>query len=76
MNVMKLASLDTRTTRTEQDGATATFCAQVLGLGATHHEEGCWVFKLPDGARVEVFGPGVSVRRALHHRTGRGLPCR
>ena|ERR1700724_2206902 len=65
MNIMKLAWLGTRT---EADTATAAFFAQVLGLPAALHEEGFWVFRLPDGAKVEVFGDACSYNR--HFTTG------
>jgi catechol 2,3-dioxygenase-like lactoylglutathione lyase family enzyme len=65
MDIIKLAWLGTRT---ERDNATAAFFAEVLGLPEALHEDGFWVFRLPDGAKVEVFGPACSYNR--HFTTG------
>ena len=52
----------------DEDGAAAAFFAQVLGLSEVLHEDGFWVFTLPDGAKVEVFGPAYPYNR--HFTTG------
>ena len=44
-------------TRTDHDKELAKFYTHVLGLQPVHAEPGFWVFKLPDGRNVEVFGP-------------------
>lgn len=43
-------------TRTERSGQLAHFYEHVLGLKPVHTEPEFWVFELPDGRRVEVFG--------------------
>jgi catechol 2,3-dioxygenase-like lactoylglutathione lyase family enzyme len=57
MEIIKLGWLGVRT---EHDNQLAAFFSDVLGLAEDHREEGFWVFKLPDGAKVEVFGPATS----------------
>jgi catechol 2,3-dioxygenase-like lactoylglutathione lyase family enzyme len=54
MQVHKLAWVGTRTEAASQ---TVAFFRDVLGLREDHAEEDFWVLKLPDGAKVEVFGP-------------------
>ena len=44
-------------TRTDHDKELADFYTHVLGLQPVHAEPGFWVFRLPDGRNVEVFGP-------------------
>jgi predicted enzyme related to lactoylglutathione lyase len=44
-------------TWTENPEATADFFGGVLGLRFSHSGDGVWVFQLPDGSKVEVFGP-------------------
>jgi catechol 2,3-dioxygenase-like lactoylglutathione lyase family enzyme len=44
-------------TRTEHGHDLAAFYEKVLGLTLTHSEPDFWVFTLPDGRNVEVFGP-------------------
>lgn len=44
-------------TRTENAPAMAHFLEHVLGLPVERPEAGFWVFSLPNGAKVEVFGP-------------------
>jgi catechol 2,3-dioxygenase-like lactoylglutathione lyase family enzyme len=53
MEVMGLGWLGTRTRDAE---ALVDFYSRVLGLRPTHQEPGFWVFTLPDGNNVEVFG--------------------
>ncbi|GIE06254.1 hypothetical protein Adu01nite_76040 [Paractinoplanes durhamensis] len=45
-------------TRTDRAEALAGFYRTVLGLRETYTEPGFWVFTLPDGRNVEVFGAG------------------
>ncbi|MGH2554575.1 MAG: VOC family protein [Actinomycetota bacterium] len=44
-------------TRTDDAQAMASFFEQVLGLTRERSEGDIWVFSLPDGSKVEVFGP-------------------
>ena len=43
-------------TRTDRAEALALFYQDVLGLDLVHTEPHFWVFELPDGQHVEVFG--------------------
>ena len=43
-------------TRTDRAEALANFYQDVLGLELVHTEPHYWVFELPDGQHVEVFG--------------------
>ena len=43
-------------TRTEHAESLARFYQDVLGLRLVHTEPHFWVFELPDGNHVEVFG--------------------
>jgi catechol 2,3-dioxygenase-like lactoylglutathione lyase family enzyme len=54
VKVIKLAWLGTRTDRAP---AAARFFTDVLGLQTAFTAPGFWVLTLPDGAKVEVFGP-------------------
>ncbi len=53
MNVLKLAWVGTRTERAEE---TAAFFGGTLGLRREPEVQDFWLFKLPDGSKVEVFG--------------------
>lgn len=53
---MDVTSLGWVGTRTERSGELADFYEHVLGLELVHQEPGFWVFRLPDGRNVEVFG--------------------
>jgi len=53
---MKVNGLGWVGTRTERAEALALFYQDVLGLGLVHTETDFWVFELPDGNHVEVFG--------------------
>ncbi|MEV4313797.1 VOC family protein [Actinocrispum sp. NPDC049592] len=53
MEITGLGWLGTRTARAE---ALVAFYRDVLGLPLRHEEPGFWVFTLPDGRNVEVFG--------------------
>src|SRR5919198_4140421 len=65
MRVHKLAWLGTRTDNPE---ATVAFFRSLLGLSVDHEEPDFVVLRLPDGAKVEVFGPGSDYNR--HFTTG------
>jgi predicted enzyme related to lactoylglutathione lyase len=54
-------------TRTERYSELVTFFRDVLQLGVDHEEEDFIVFRLPDGSKVEVFGP--SDRDHIHFKT-------
>lgn len=54
MRVLRIAWLGTRTDRAE---AMAEFLSTVMGLQLDHAAEDEWVFGLPGGGKVEVFGP-------------------
>jgi catechol 2,3-dioxygenase-like lactoylglutathione lyase family enzyme len=53
MNVLKLAWVGTRTDRAAE---TAAFFGETLGLRREPDVQEFWLFKLPDGSKVEVFG--------------------
>lgn len=54
---MDVTGLGWAGTRTEHSAELANFYESVLGLTPVHTEEGFWVYRLPDGRHVEVFGP-------------------
>jgi FtsP/CotA-like multicopper oxidase with cupredoxin domain len=62
---IKLARVGTRTERPEP---TVAFFPDLLGLRLALPLEDFWVLKLPDGSKVEVFGPDGPVNR--HFTTG------
>ena len=53
---MEVTGLGWSGTRTDRAEALAWFYEQVLGLRLIHTEPHFWVFQLPDGNHVEVFG--------------------
>ncbi len=53
---MEITGLGWSGTRTESAEALARFYQHVLGLRLVHTEPHFWVFELPDGTHVEVFG--------------------
>jgi catechol 2,3-dioxygenase-like lactoylglutathione lyase family enzyme len=55
-------------TRTDSGTELALFYERVLGLHPVHMEPEFWVFDLPDGRRVEVFGAGYPGK--AHFDTG------
>jgi catechol 2,3-dioxygenase-like lactoylglutathione lyase family enzyme len=65
MQIIKLAWVGTRTQNAEP---TVTFFREVLGLPLELDQPGFWMLKLPDGSKVEVFGPDSEVNR--HFTTG------
>jgi catechol 2,3-dioxygenase-like lactoylglutathione lyase family enzyme len=65
MKVIKLAWVGTRTEHAEP---TVAFFRDVLRLRPEPQQEGFWLFKLPDGSKVEVFGPESPINR--HFTTG------
>lgn len=54
---MRLLKIGWAGTRTVNPGAMVDFLQRVLGLGLLHTGQDMWVFQLPDGSKVEVFGP-------------------
>ena len=65
MHIIKLAWVGTRTENFE---ATADFFRNALGLQPDLDLPGFRVMKLPDGSKVEVFGPESDINR--HFTTG------
>jgi catechol 2,3-dioxygenase-like lactoylglutathione lyase family enzyme len=65
---MNVTGLGWAGTRTDHADALASFYAEVLGLRLITHEPDFWVFELPDGRHVEIFGPGDASHR--HFTTG------
>jgi catechol 2,3-dioxygenase-like lactoylglutathione lyase family enzyme len=57
---MEITQLGWVGTRTERAAELAHFYEHVLGLSLWHTEPDFWVFELPDGNHVEVFGPRAS----------------
>ena len=55
-------------TRTEHARELARLYEDVLGLRLVHTEPDFWVFELPDGHHVEVFGPNYPGK--AHFDTG------
>jgi glyoxylase I family protein len=60
MRISKLAWVGTRTENAEP---TAAFFGDVLGLRLELDRPGFWMLKLPDGSKVEVFGPDSPINR-------------
>lgn len=54
MELLKIGWLGTRTGNAEE---MADLLQTVLGLRLVHRDLDMWVFQLPDGSKVEVFGP-------------------
>ena len=54
-------------TRTEKPKEMADLFGKVLRIPFSHGEKDFWVFQLPDGSKVEVFGPQSDNR---HFTTG------
>jgi len=65
MRIIKLAWVGTRTGNA---APTVAFFRDVLGLRLELEHPGFWMLKLPDGSKVEVFGPDSDVNR--HFTTG------
>lgn len=65
MEIIKLAWVGIRTARPEP---TVAFFRDLLGLRLDAHSEDFWLLKMPDGSKVEVFGPDSPVNR--HFTTG------
>jgi hypothetical protein len=60
MRIIKLAWVGTRTDNAEP---TVAFFRDVLGLRLELDRPGFWMLKLPDGSKVEIFGPDSPVNR-------------
>jgi catechol 2,3-dioxygenase-like lactoylglutathione lyase family enzyme len=54
MELLKIGWLGTRTGKAAE---MADLLQTVLGLRLVHTDLDMWVFQLPDGSKVEVFGP-------------------
>jgi hypothetical protein len=54
MQIRKIGWVGTKTTEAR---AMAELFGQVMGIPFEHGDEDFWVFRLPDGGKVEVFGP-------------------
>jgi catechol 2,3-dioxygenase-like lactoylglutathione lyase family enzyme len=65
MRISKLAWVGTRTENAEP---TVAFFGDVLGLRLELDRPGFWMLKLPNGSKVEVFGPDSPINR--HFTTG------
>lgn len=65
MQIIKLAWVGTRT---DHPDATVAFFRDVLGLRVDLQLQDFWMLKLPDGSKVEVFGPENPSNR--HFTTG------
>jgi catechol 2,3-dioxygenase-like lactoylglutathione lyase family enzyme len=65
VKIIKLAWVGTRT---ENFQSTVDFFREVLGLRSELELPGFSVLKLPDGSKVEVFGPDSDINR--HFTTG------
>ena len=65
MNITKLAWVGSRT---ENPEPTVALFRDVLGLRPAEEAPGFWIFTLPDGSTVEVFGPQSGLNR--HFTTG------
>ncbi|MEV6235473.1 VOC family protein [Lentzea sp. NPDC051838] len=65
---MEITGLGWLGTKTPHAKELADFYQQVLGLPLTHHEQGFWIFELPDGRNVEVFADDY--RGKEHFDTG------
>jgi catechol 2,3-dioxygenase-like lactoylglutathione lyase family enzyme len=65
VDIIKLAWVGTRTNNFE---STVDFFRDVLGLTPDSNLPGFRVLKLPDGSKVEIFGPNSEMNR--HFTTG------
>jgi catechol 2,3-dioxygenase-like lactoylglutathione lyase family enzyme len=65
MRISKLAWVGTRTGNA---AATVAFFREVLGLRLELDLPGFWMLKLPEGSKMEVFGPDSPITR--HFTTG------
>jgi hypothetical protein len=64
---MQLQKIGWLGTRTDQPEAMAELFGRVLGIRFSPRDHGFWVFQLPDGSKVEVFGPHSD---SAHFTTG------
>lgn len=71
MQIMKVAWVGTRTENAEQ---TVAFSRDLLGLRLNMTLPGFWMLRLPDGSKVEVFGPETDMNRHLKTDARRGRP--
>jgi catechol 2,3-dioxygenase-like lactoylglutathione lyase family enzyme len=68
VHVMRIIKLAWVGTRTENAASTVAFFREVLGPRLDLDLPGFWMLKLPDGSKVEVFGPDSPINR--HFTTG------
>jgi hypothetical protein len=64
MKIKGIVWLGTRTDRFDQ---MTDFCREVMGLSQTLLEPGFAIFDLPNGDRLEVFGPQQSYNTFMTH---------
>ena len=64
MKIKGIVWLGTRTAQFEQ---MTDFCRNVMGLSQTFLEPGFAIFDLPNGDRLEVFGPQQSYNTFMTH---------
>jgi hypothetical protein len=64
MKIKGIVWLGTRTDRFEQ---MTDFCREVMGLSQTLLETGFAIFDMPNGDRLEIFGPQQSYNTFMTH---------
>jgi catechol 2,3-dioxygenase-like lactoylglutathione lyase family enzyme len=65
---MKITGIGWAGVRTEQHDEVVRFCAEVLGITATHQGDDFTAFALEDGSTFEILGPGYAGKE--HMTTG------
>ena len=73
--LMEITGLGWCGTRTGRGGELAYFYEHVLGLRLVHTELDFWVFELPGGRHVEVFGIGYLGQGVFPYRPGYRFRC-
>jgi hypothetical protein len=64
---MKISGIVWLGTRTDHFEQMTDFCRAVLGLSQTHIEPGFAIFDMPNGDRLELFGPQNSANTFMTH---------
>ena len=64
---MKIKGIIWLGTRTDHFAQMTDFCRDLLGLNQTLLEPGFAVFDLPNGDRLEIFGPQESANQFMTH---------
>jgi glyoxalase/bleomycin resistance protein/dioxygenase superfamily protein len=64
---MKIKGIIWLGTRTDQFSQMTDFCRDLLGLKQTLLEPGFAIFDLPNGDRLEIFGPEESANSFMTH---------